>query len=56
VAAALLRREGVLGERLRLVEAAPDAPALEAAGIDRAAWWHTQLHGWHWAIQVGRNV
>jgi EAL and modified HD-GYP domain-containing signal transduction protein len=56
VAAALLRREGLLGRRLRLVDAAPDGEALHAAGIDRATWWHTQLHGWHWAIQVGRNV
>jgi EAL and modified HD-GYP domain-containing signal transduction protein len=56
VAAALLRREGLLGRRLRLVDAAPDGEALHAAGIERATWWHTQLHGWHWAIQVGRNV
>jgi EAL and modified HD-GYP domain-containing signal transduction protein len=56
VAAALLRREGVLGARLRLVDAAPDGDVLRAAGIDHATWWHTQLHGWHWAIQVGRNV
>jgi EAL and modified HD-GYP domain-containing signal transduction protein len=56
VAAALLRREGELGQRLRLVESAPDAAALAAAGIEHAAWWHSQLHAWHWAIQVGRNV
>jgi EAL and modified HD-GYP domain-containing signal transduction protein len=56
VAAALLRREGVLGQRLRLVEAAPGAEALRTAGVDPATWWHTQLHGWHWGIQVGRNV
>jgi EAL and modified HD-GYP domain-containing signal transduction protein len=56
VAAALLRREGVLGQRLRLVDTAPAAADLDAAGIDRASWWNSQLHAWHWAIQVGRNV
>jgi EAL and modified HD-GYP domain-containing signal transduction protein len=56
VAAALLRREGVAGQRLHLVEAGANDEALHAAGIDRAAWWSSQLHGWHWAIQVGRNV
>jgi EAL and modified HD-GYP domain-containing signal transduction protein len=56
VAAALLRREGPLGQRLWLVEAVPGAADLEAAGIDRASWWGTQLHGWHYAIQVGSNA
>jgi EAL and modified HD-GYP domain-containing signal transduction protein len=56
VAAALLRREGVLGQRLGMVESGAGDDALAAAGIDRSAWWTVQLHGWHWAIQVGRNV
>jgi EAL and modified HD-GYP domain-containing signal transduction protein len=56
VAAALLRREGALGERLRLVEAAPQAAALRDAHIDNVSWWQSQLHAYHWAIQVARNV
>jgi EAL and modified HD-GYP domain-containing signal transduction protein len=56
VAAALLRHEGALGLRLRLVEAAPQAQALRDARIDGASWWHSQLHAYHWAIQVARNV
>jgi EAL and modified HD-GYP domain-containing signal transduction protein len=56
VATALLRREGQLGQRLRLVEETPGAEALAAAGIDAATWGKSQLHAWHWAIQVGRNV
>jgi EAL and modified HD-GYP domain-containing signal transduction protein len=58
VCAALLRREGVLGQRLLLAEAGhgPDAAALARAGVDAATWWDSQLHAHHWAIQVGRNV
>ncbi len=56
VSAALLRREGVLGHRLRLAEAVPTGQELEAAGIDIPTWWGCQLHAYHWAIQVGRNV
>jgi EAL and modified HD-GYP domain-containing signal transduction protein len=57
VAAALLRREGRLGQRLRLAEAGrPDAAALELAGVDGPGWWQSQLHAYHWAIQVARNV
>jgi len=57
VEAALLRREGVLGARLRLMEGgATHATALAAAGVDPASWWSSQLHAYHWAIQVGRNV
>ena len=57
VEAALLRREGVLGARLRLMEGgATHAGALAAAGVDPASWWSSQLHAYHWAIQVGRNV
>ena len=55
---ALLRREGLLGARLRLVEAGqvPGLDALALAGVDPASWWRSQLHAFHWAIQVGRNV
>jgi EAL and modified HD-GYP domain-containing signal transduction protein len=57
VEVALLHRAGELGARLRLVEAgAPDPEALRAAGIGAQAWWQSQLHAWHWAIQVARNV
>jgi EAL and modified HD-GYP domain-containing signal transduction protein len=57
VEAALLAREGRLGQRLRLCEApGPDRHDLAAAGIDSLAWWQGQLHAYHWAIQVVRNV
>ncbi|MBW8900546.1 MAG: HDOD domain-containing protein [Massilia sp.] len=57
VEAALLRREGPLGQRLRLAETGrPDAPTLELAGVDGPDWWESQLHAYHWAIQVARNV
>ena len=57
VEAALLRREGELGQRLRLVEAGrPDPATLAAAGVDGQAWWESLLHACHWAIQVARNV
>ncbi|WP_308627935.1 HDOD domain-containing protein [Massilia genomosp. 1] len=56
-AEALLLREGRLGEQLRLVEQGVAAPAqLAALGIDHAQWWQSQLHAYHWAIQVGRNL
>lgn len=55
---ALLRRAGVLGARLRLIEAdtVPSPHMLAQAGLDAASWWRSQLHAFHWAIQVGRNV
>lgn len=56
VNAALLARQGVLGQRLLLAERGPDATAMAQAGVDAAAWWDSQLHAHHWAIQVGRNV
>lgn len=57
VEAALLRREGQLGQRLRLAEAGrPDPETLEDAGVDGPDWWQSQLHAYHWAIQVARNV
>lgn len=57
VEAALLRREGINGARLRLMEGgAAHGQALAAAGVDAGSWWRSQLHAYHWAIQVGRNV
>jgi len=57
VEAALLHREGELGQRLRLAETGrPDTATLELAGVDGADWWESQLHAYHWAIQVARNV
>ncbi len=57
VAAALVERGGALGRMLALVETpAPTAAALQAADISPARWWHSQLHAYHWAIQVSRNV
>jgi EAL and modified HD-GYP domain-containing signal transduction protein len=57
VEAALLAREGRLGQRLRLCEmSAPTRAVLDGAGVDSLAWWQAQLHAYHWAIQVARNV
>jgi len=57
VEAALLAGDGQLGQRLRLCEApGPDSAMLEAAGVDSPSWWQAQLHAYHWAIQVARNV
>jgi EAL and modified HD-GYP domain-containing signal transduction protein len=57
VAAALLRREGLLGRRLQLAASGrPDPAALAGAGVDAQDWWLSQLHAYHWAIQVARNV
>jgi EAL and modified HD-GYP domain-containing signal transduction protein len=55
VVMALLDRAGPLGELLRLVEGA-DAAALAAAGITHESYWEGQLHAYHWAIQVSRNL
>jgi EAL and modified HD-GYP domain-containing signal transduction protein len=56
VEAALLAREGLLGQRLRLCETGLEDAVLASAGIDSLAWWQGQLHAYHWAIQVARNV
>ena len=54
---ALLRREGPLGELLLLAESKRATPALlERAGFSAAKLWQTQLHAYHWAIQVSRNL
>ncbi len=56
VAGALVERRGRLGAWLRLTETHPTESQLEEAGVSPAAWWASQLHAYHWAIQVGRNV
>ena len=56
VSEALLARSGELGSWLRLTETHPSLEALNAAGLDPADWWNSQLNAYHWAIQVGRNV
>jgi EAL and modified HD-GYP domain-containing signal transduction protein len=57
IAAALVERRGALGQLLALVETpAPTRAALQAADIAPSRWWHSQLHAYHWAIQVSRNV
>ncbi|WP_288379755.1 HDOD domain-containing protein [uncultured Massilia sp.] len=53
---ALLTRAGELGSWLRLAETRPSEADLADAGVAPGAWWHSQLHAYHWAIQVGRNV
>ena len=56
-AEALLLRQGRLGEQLSMVEQRLPAPAqLAALGISKQQWWQSQLHAFHWAIQVGRNL
>lgn len=54
VCEALLRRAGRLGRLLHFVEITPATLATTAIGPDE--WWRSQLHAWHWAIQVSRNV
>jgi len=56
VASALVARGGQLGAWLRLTEIDPSPNDLEGAGVTTLDWWTTQLHAYHWAIQVGRNV
>jgi len=54
VCEALLRRAGRLGRLLHFVEITPTS--LETTAIGPDEWWRSQLHAYHWAIQVGRNV
>ena len=56
VARAIAARGGHLGRWLRLTQAHPSHEALNEAGVNAADWWNSQLHAYHWAIQVGRNV
>lgn len=54
---ALLLREGPLGELLHLVETRKMTPTLaDKAGFAPSALWLSQLHAYHWAIQVSRNL
>ena len=56
-ASALLKREGPFGELLALIEAGPvSAEMLDRTGLAPAPWWSSQLHAYHWAIQVSRNL
>ena len=55
-AQALLTREGKLGRWLALAEGVPSEALLDRAGVTREACWHSQLHAFHWAIQVSRNL
>jgi EAL and modified HD-GYP domain-containing signal transduction protein len=56
-AAALVERRGPMGQLLALVETpAPTAADLQAAGVAPSHWRQSQLHAYHWAIQVSRNV
>ena len=50
------RPEAALGGLLRLVESGASAASLASANIDTQQWWQSQLHAYHWAIQVGRNL
>ena len=57
VAKALLERKGVLGQLLQLAEtSAVDPLKLRRAEISGEAWWTSLLYGYHWAIQVSRNL
>ncbi len=54
---ALLKRIGPLGDLLELVEAGRvDASLLDGVGLSPEPWWRSQLHAYHWAIQVSRNL
>jgi EAL and modified HD-GYP domain-containing signal transduction protein len=57
VAGALIERSGPLGELLALIEQpVPDAARLAALGLTAEGYWQSQLQGYHWAIQVSRNL
>lgn len=57
IASALLDRTGPFGAMLALVEQPiPDPAGIAALGLTHEQFWHSQLHGWHWAIQVSRTV
>lgn len=54
---ALLSRSGTYGEMLRLTESmSVTAAMLDQVKIAPEPWWFSQLHAYHWAIQVSRNL
>ena len=54
---ALLTRSGRFGDMLALAEARPASAAMiERAELTPAQWLGSQLHAYHWAIQVSRNL
>ncbi len=54
---ALLTRSGRFGHLLAMIEAQDVTPdMLAAASITPLQWWNSQLHAYHWAIQVSRNL
>lgn len=54
---ALQGRSGPFGALLELVEQpVPDPARIAALGLTNEQFWHSQLHGWHWAIQVSRTL
>ncbi len=54
---ALLLREGPLGELLILSEThAVTEAMLDRARLTPRQLWQSQLHAYHWAIQVSRNL
>jgi EAL and modified HD-GYP domain-containing signal transduction protein len=54
---ALLTRAGPYGEMLRQAEArSVTAAMLDRAQLQPEQWWFSQLHAYHWAIQVSRNL
>ncbi|WP_426211604.1 EAL and HDOD domain-containing protein [Massilia sp. TWP1-3-3] len=54
---ALLARSGPLGELLAMTEARQvSAAMLEHAALTPRQWLGSQLHAYHWAIQVSRNL
>jgi EAL and modified HD-GYP domain-containing signal transduction protein len=57
VVGALLERAGQFGAMLALVEQpVPDPAAIAALGLTAEQFWHCQLQGWRWAIQVSWTI
>lgn len=54
---ALLTRSGPFGQLLAMIEADEVTHGmLDDARITPVQWWNSQLHAYHWAIQVSRNL
>ncbi len=54
---ALLTRDGRLGQLLHMVESGdPRLSMLDESAVEPEHWWQSQLHAYHWAIQVSRNL